>query len=66
MTTELQYLLILNSQDSPILFKNYKNKSDDLGIQLHCYASLDFLEEKLAQKSQEYLGKIYTIYNNDG
>lgn len=43
MSAELHYLLILDGQDRPILFKSYKHSEDDLNIQLHCYASLDFL-----------------------
>jgi hypothetical protein len=39
---------------------------DDLNIQLHSYASLDFLDEKLIEKASEYLGQVYTIYNLSG
>lgn len=66
MSAELHYLVILDNQDRPILFKSYNKSDDDLNIQLHCYASLDFLEEKLQVRAQEYLGKIYTIYNQLG
>lgn len=44
MSIDLHYLVILDSQDRPLLFKSYQEGEDDLGIQLHCYASLDFLE----------------------
>ena len=44
MNVDLYYLVILDSSDRPILFKSYHDNEDDLGIQLHCYASLDFLE----------------------
>ena len=66
MSVDLYYLLILDHQDRPLLFKSYRGTDDDLGIQLHCYASLDFLEEKLHQRAQEYLGHIYSIYNSQG
>ena len=66
MYQSIQYLLIISATDEPILFKSYTNLPEDLNIQLHCFASLDFLEEKLANKPQEYLDKIYTIYNNNG
>ena len=39
---------------------------DDLNIQLHSYASLHFLDEKLIEKASEYLGQVYTIYNLSG
>mgnify|MGYP007030497730 FL=1 len=42
-SAELHYLVILDNQDRPILFKSYQKSDDDLNIQLHCYASLDFL-----------------------
>jgi hypothetical protein len=43
MNAELYYLVILDKEDRPILFKSYKHSDDDLNIQLHCYASLDFI-----------------------
>jgi hypothetical protein len=66
MTAQLHYLLILDNLDCPILFKSYKSSEDDLNIQLHCYASLDFLEEKLQARCTEFLGRVYTIYNQQG
>jgi hypothetical protein len=66
MNPSIQYLLIINNQDQPLLFKSYAEDGDNLNIQLHCFASLDFLEEKLLAKPQEYMGKIYTIYNSKG
>jgi hypothetical protein len=43
----LDYLFIINQYNEPLLFKTYRASSDDLNIQLHSYASLDFLDEKL-------------------
>lgn len=40
----LDYLLIINNLNEPLLFKSYRSSLDDLNIQLHCYASLDFLD----------------------
>ena len=42
----LHYLLIINKDNEPLFFKAYRTSVDDLNIQLHCYASLDFLDEK--------------------
>lgn len=66
MAAELHYLVILDAADKPLLFKSYRGSEDDLNIQLHCYASIDFLEERIKSRLQEYLGKIYTIYNQTG
>ena len=52
MPIDLHYLVILDASDRPLLFKSYQSPDDDLGIELHCYASLDFLEEKLKSKPQ--------------
>lgn len=63
----LDYLFVINQYNEPLLFKTYKQTSeDDLNIQLHSYASLDFLDEKLLEKGSEYLGQVYTIYNLSG
>jgi hypothetical protein len=43
----LDYMFIINQYNEPLLFKAYRPSSDDLNIQLHTYASLDFLDEKL-------------------
>lgn len=40
----LDYLLIINQYNEPLLFKAYKGSGDDLNIQLHSYACLDFLD----------------------
>ena len=64
--TGLDYLFIINQYNEPLLFKVYQPSTDDLNIQLHTYASLDFLDEKLLEKGSEYLGQIYTIYNLSG
>ena len=45
--SHLDYLFIINQYNEPLLFKTYKASIDDLNIQLHSYASLDFLDEKL-------------------
>ena len=52
MSIDLHYLVILDSADRPILFKNYRGSEDELGIQLHCYACLDFIGEKLQARGQ--------------
>lgn len=62
----LDYLFVINQYNEPLLFKAYRPSSDDLNIQLHTYASLDFLDEKLLERGTEYLGQIYTIYNLSG
>lgn len=62
----LHYLLIINKDNEPLFFKSYQTSTDELNIQLHCYASLDFLDEKWTEKSNEYLGSVYTIYNLSG
>ena len=48
--TPLDYLFIINQYNEPLLFKVFNQSSDDLNIQLHTYASLDFLDEKLKEK----------------
>ena len=65
MSVDLHHLLILDANDHPLLFKSY-HAHYDLGIQLHCYASLDFIHEKMQSKAQEDLGHIYSIYNSEG
>jgi hypothetical protein len=62
----LDYLFIINQYNEPLLFKSYRSSSDDLNIQLHYYACLDFLDEKVMEKSSEYLGQVYTILNLSG
>lgn len=62
----MDYLLILNHLNEPLLFKSYRNSADDLNIQLHCYACLDFLDERLIAKNNEYLGSIYNVFNVTG
>ena len=62
----LDYLFIINQYNEPLLFKSYRSSSDDLNIQLHSYACLDFLDEKVMEKSSEYLGQVYTILNLSG
>ena len=58
--------MVINQFNEPLLFKSYTDSADDLNIQLHSYASLDFLDEKLKEKVTEYLGQVYTIYNLTG
>ena len=58
--------MVINQFNEPLLFKSYTAAEDDLNIQLHSYASLDFLDEKLIEKATEYLGQVYTIYNLTG
>ena len=62
----LDYLFIINQYNEPLLFKSYRSSADDLNIQLHSYACLDFLDEKVMEKSSEYLGQVYTILNLSG
>lgn len=62
----LSYVMVINQFNEPLLFKSYTSAEDDLNIQLHSYASLDFLDEKLMEKATEYLGQVYTIYNLTG
>ena len=52
MSQAIQYLLIIGPTDQPLLFKSYTDVDEELNIQLHSFASLDFLEEKLASKPQ--------------
>jgi hypothetical protein len=62
----LDYLFIINQYNEPLLFKSYRASADDLNIQLHSYACLDFLDEKVMEKGSEYLGQVYTILNLSG
>lgn len=62
----LDYLFIINQYNEPLLFKSYRSSTDDLNIQLHSYACLDFLDEKVLEKGSEYLGQVYTIFNLSG
>jgi hypothetical protein len=62
----LDYLFIINQYNEPLLFKSYRSSADDLNIQLHSYACLDFLDEKVIEKGSEYLGQVYTIFNLSG
>jgi hypothetical protein len=43
----LDYLFIINQYNEPLLFKSYRSSADDLNIQLHSYACLDFLDERV-------------------